>query len=337
MKTQPKKIPTRQAIIDRHQYGKFAVPTEITRTQRIINPPSIEAQKLFKYMIQQSGKHITEDKTHSFFLSDLNDHDGFSHHDRKSLEKLFEQLTAFILVTTTGLNFHIGTMLTEAHSADTLDGKILISYEFGTKFKKMVKDSQLYTIIDASAVFKFKHAHTMQLYDYIAAVYKIPTYKEQKLSLLEFKELLGIPDYRYPDFFELHRKVIIPSINDLNQNVESFSTSYQTIKTGKKVTHIILSWKKTKSKQDQITDQIKQTTENLNSYKPKKDHMKSFHPSKNLDDPWRIHCLNILGIQNFTNFKINFPKWLKYKKLPLDHPNIIQLAKQFAETEYHGT
>lgn len=335
MKTQPKKITTRQAIIDRHKADKFAVPTEITRTREILNPPTLEAQKLFKYMIQQSGKHITEHKTHQFFLSDLNDHEAFAQHNRKSLKKLFSQLLNFAVITTEGLNFSMGTMLQEAHTKDTQDGRILISYEFGTKFIKMVKDSQLFTIIDSSAVFHFKHAHTMQLYDFIASVYKIPTYKSKRFTIREYKKMLGISTTSYPRVPELKRSVIDPTFKDLNEHVESFSASYTTEKTGRKTTHIIISWEKSKPKADQISDQIKQTTENLKSYKKRSiNPMTSFRPTTDLNDPWRIHCQNTLGIKNFSDFKRKFPIWITHKRYTLDHPDIIQLAKQFAETDY---
>ena len=308
MNKQAKKPNTHQAIIDRHQCDKFAIPTEITRTREIINPPTLEAQKLFKYMIQQSGKHITERKIHHFFLSDLNTHKGFAHHDRKSLEKLFAQLGKFIIITREGLNFSLGTMLQEAHSRDTYDGKILISYEFGSMFIKMVKHSQLFTIIDSSAVYHFKHSHTMQLYDFIASIYKMPNYTSQKFTLIEFKKLFGLSKTSYSLFPELKRSVIDPTFKDLNEHVHSFSASYKTIKTGRKTTHILISWKQNKSKTDHIVDRIKQTTENLKSYKKiHDDPMQSFSPKQDINDPWRIHCQNILGIKISLTLKDNFP------------------------------
>ena len=330
---------TLEAMTDRHLQNEWPIPSEIARPLEIENPPTLDGQKLLKYMMFKSGPHLSDrNTTHSFYLSDINDHPGFKHqHNLKSMEKICKQLQKFIVTTRNDIHFDSGVILQHAKSSSNSDGRVVISYIFGEKFIKLVQESEIYTLIDCSSIFYFENKYSMAIYDFIASIYKIQTYHSHKMTLLEFRKMIGLPKDKYPDFSELKRRIIDPSMEDIKSHVHNFSLRYDTERTGMKTTHIEFFFKNLRPQQ---TDNEKAMN---NPFIPAHTDSKSstkfyltfpFDIKEKSNDSWREYCTQKLEIKNYTHFHTQFKMYAKDMKLSLFHPNIQIEVSDFAKQYY---
>ncbi len=330
---------TLEAIKDREQFNEFAIPSEIARPLEIINPPSLDGQKLLKYMMFKAGWNMKKRNfEHSFYLSELKDHPGIKkHYNLKEADALCAQLMNFIATTRDGLHFDKGVMLQYARSNSNKHGRIVITYIFGEKFIRLLEESLIYTLIDCSSVFYFKNRHSMQIYDFVASFHRMRRKSCHEFTLEDFRKLLGLKDSQYSEFAELKRRVLDPTMKDIEKYVSQFSLSYQTERTGKPITHIILYWS-SNCKQEKMEYEIQQ-----NNYIPGESiklsslEFYSSFPSdlnKPANESWREFCTQELNIKSYSHFHGLFKMYIKDTEQSLSDPQIKDIAVKFANEHY---
>ncbi len=327
-----------QVATDRNGHQKTPIPTEIARFDEIQNPPSLIAQKLFQYMVHIASDKIADDTEHSFELKNFKLKDGVSNFTTQDLIRFYSELMKCILISTTiDGNFYMGTLVDLAQSRKNLDGTVTITFRFGTAFRYMASKSTHWTLIDQIAVYRFTHAKTILLYNHIQSLRGLKYKTHKTFSLDELKMVLGFNRTQYSRMSAFRRTCLEPIQLDINSHVKEFKLRFEYIKNNQTITHIRIYWDTPEKRSKQILERTKSITKNLKTHKSAPNPMNSFPNKRGLvDDPWRQHCINVLGIKNFTDFRIKFNKWLKYFNHKNDDPHIIQLAKKFAETDYLG-
>ncbi len=330
---------TLEAMADRHLQNDWPIPAEIARPMEIQNPPKLDALKLLKLMMFKSGPLMAErNKTHTFYLSDINDHPGFKrHHTLKSVDLLCEELMQYIVTTREDIHFDKGVMLQYARSNSNKQGRVVISYIFGEKFIKLVEESTIFTLLDCTSVFYFENRYSMFVYDYVASFYKLKTKRNNKFTLTEFRKMCGIPKDKYPEFSEFKRRVIDPIFEDIALHVGNFSLTYETERTGKPVTHIILSWKENMPQQKMQYDAV-----HKHHNPPPLIHINStkFYESfpndikDHANESWKEFCHSKLNITNYPHFHNLFKMYAKDMNISLYDPFIKNQISIFAKEHY---
>lgn len=332
--------PDTLAVIEQKENtSNIVLPAEICRPIELYDPPSLEGQKLLKFMIKNAGSNITkENYRHDFFLSDLNANPDFNrNYTVRTIEKVLVELMRFRVTLREGTNFSSGVMIQIADSLSTNQGRILITYRFGNQFSILVKQSKMYSVIDSATVYSFTSKHSMPIYDFVNSVYKInKNYTEEKFSLDEFRKMMGIPPEKYPDFNELHRNVLDPAFEDTNPKISDFGWTYKTHKAGKKVSHISIMWVNHKA-QDTMISEANQKPFPLEHWKSATDNQYNYFPinlSDQANEVWQEYALQILRIKQYSKLHEQFVKTLRWRRIEPNVPDIKQLFTEFATDEF---
>jgi len=112
----------------------------------------------------------------------------------------------------------------------------VIEYSFPHQIEEMILNPKIFAKINLVTIKGLKSKYSIALYelaeDYINV--QIP-----KISIVNFKELMGLEENQYPNIKDLKRRVISVAIDEINQSDNiSFTLSYELLKTGRKITHI---------------------------------------------------------------------------------------------------
>ena len=106
-------------------------------------------------------------------------------------------------------------------------------------------------------------AYTIRFYELVC---QYRTIGKREISIQDLRFILNIGD-KYPLFYDFKRRVIEPSIKEINDKTP-MQISYEQKKKGKTVVGIVLKFKE-KPKQAQIaTETLKTTSDSLNTIKP---------------------------------------------------------------------
>ncbi len=342
MSNKQKNSVTMQIAKDRIGQQQTPIPTEIARFDEIQNVPSLIAQKVLQFMIHKAENKLGDYVEHTFILKDLNAKSGVEHFTRSSIKRCFSELIKMIIISNVGNNYFMGGVLDYAHTDDTRSGEIIVTYGFGTKFRKMANMSQQYAFIDQISVYKFHNVPSMLLYQHLVSLINVKGKSHKTFSLEEIKRICGITPDKYPRMAQFKERILEPIKKDFDNNVKQFKISYEYIKTKRAITHVRVFWKRPEVKHVPPTTkvlfatEIKHTTNEV--FKPRQP--LTFYPLLSHAEnhlPWKQHFQKHHGLINYNKFRNEFQKWLTKEDIPNTHPDIFKHAEHFFEILYSNT
>ena len=168
--------------------------------------------------------------------------------------------------------------------------KGVIEYSFPHQIEEMILNPKMFAKINLVTIKGLKSKYSIALYelaeDYISV--QIP-----KISIENFKELMGLKNNQYSNLKDLKRRVINISIEEINRSDNiSFSISYELLKTGRKITHI----KFTTHKKEEVL-QLKDRQKKFYTWKK--------HIIKEYKEQTICNNLTEIGYLKWTYFYIN--------------------------------
>lgn len=241
MSTNPPKatsLPTR--IFDITPYEDEAVKPEeliqISGHQQL----SLNARRSITLLWHNAhSQGIEENKDYTIELDDLS---GTKHKGYEQAEEAVLALMTTILTvqhkdgSTTRVQFLGGN---DMNAADRPAG--VLTYSFDKRLVNILKNSNIWGKISLPVLIALSTKYAISLYEN-AAQWSGLTYKShQRMSLEEFRQLLGVEEGKYAAFGVLNTHVIKPAVQEINA-LAPFSLAVMPVKTGRKVTHIHLSW-----------------------------------------------------------------------------------------------
>ena len=117
----------------------------------------------------------------------------------------------------------------------------VLTYSFDKRLVNILKDSTIWGKISLPVLMALSSKYGVSLYEHVAQWVGLTHKTSQRLSLEEFRTMLGVEDGKYKVFGTLNQAVIKPVIQEINA-LAPFNISLLPVKTGKKVTHIRLGW-----------------------------------------------------------------------------------------------
>lgn len=117
----------------------------------------------------------------------------------------------------------------------------VLNYSFDKRLVEILQDSAIWGKISLPVLMAFSSKYSVSLYEHISQWTGLSRKSHQDMTLVEFRELLGVEDGKYAAFGALNKHVIKQTVLELNA-LASFSVTIVPIKTGKKVTHIRIGW-----------------------------------------------------------------------------------------------
>lgn len=118
----------------------------------------------------------------------------------------------------------------------------MLAYSFDKRLIRLLKDSTIWGKLSLPVLMAFSSKYTISIYENLAQWSGLTHKTSQRMSLEDFRSIVGVEKDKYTtDFGQLNRRIIKPAVLEINA-LAPFNVTILPIKTGKKVTHIRIGW-----------------------------------------------------------------------------------------------
>lgn len=239
---------TTEVAADRaYDQSKTVLPSEVAQGVYMENAPSLRALKLMHLMIGTAGGRMADDALHEMRLSDVRRIDGMAHHDQESLKPLFVELRAATIIhdRPEQSKWTIGGLLDEAtvDYRHELTGDVLISWTFGSTFRRMARDSNHWAILDRQAVFHLGSKYSVLLFQHISSLQNLKHVTSKRFTVAELRAVFGIPEGKMKRFSNFNTWAIKPAIAEINSDLTRLHLTATYHKIGRTVAEVEIAWK----------------------------------------------------------------------------------------------
>jgi hypothetical protein len=239
-------IKTTQVAADRaHDQTKTVLPTEVARGVYMQHAPSLLALKLMHLMIGTAAGRMADDTRHEFRLSAIRNIKGMDNLTRKSVVPLFVELRAATLINDdlTAMRTVIGGLLDEAvvDYRHEVSGDTLITWTFGSTFRRMARDSNHWAILDRQTVFHLTSKYSVLLFQHISSLTNLKHVTSKTFTIPELRAMFGVPDAKHKRFAELNRWTLQPAIAEISQ-LSRLTLTATIHKIGRTAASVEIAW-----------------------------------------------------------------------------------------------
>jgi len=183
---------------------------------------------------------IEENKDYRIPLSDLRS-DG--HHGSEQIRETIRAL----MTTLIEVRDHQGNTETtvqilggnDMFKKDRAEG--VLTYSFDKRLIWILKDSAIWGKISMPVLMAFSTKYAVSLYENVAQRFNLEYKHTETFTIEEFRRVLGVEEGKYGSFGELNKHVIRRALDEVSA-LAPFNIQIQPIKTGKRVTHLVLGW-----------------------------------------------------------------------------------------------
>lgn len=194
--------------------------------------------KVLNLLIKNSWEEISEDKIHCIKKAELK---GL-HKTNRCLEDTMDRLHKSYVVINCIYEGEPSIMrinlIDFTVENERKDGSLY--YSFNNKMRQLIKEAKYFTRLEHTVLRAINSKYGLILYEMIAKREKMRL-KYYKFPLNELRELLGVEPDKHLRFNHFKVKVLDKAIDEVNAK-SPFHVKYSTVKTGRSVSHIMLSW-----------------------------------------------------------------------------------------------
>lgn len=272
---------------------------------------------------------------HNMRLSDVRKIEGMAHHDQESLKPLFAELRSATMIhdKPEQSKWTIGGLLDEAtvDYRHEVTGDVLISWTFGSMFRRMAEDSNHWAILDRQAVFHLTSKYSVLLFQHIASLTNLKHVTSKRFSVADLRAVLGVSEDKMPRFANLKARAIEQAINEINSDLTRLHLTATYHKIGRTVAEVEIAWEVkedlTKVKAEHDRPKVgRKARQNGTAETP----VLSFPASGSIKDtqPWdkiaREHAPKLEGrhTPDLRQLADAFRKWCDGKSINLDASSI---------------
>jgi hypothetical protein len=115
-------------------------------------------------------------------------------------------------------------------------------YRFDPEMIELIRGSGQFAKLDLLVLWSMRSKYVMSLYELIAKRFNLAEVNRQKWPLDKFRDLIGVPEDKYPRFGELNKHVFKPTVDEINFLVPQFSIKLDFEKRNRKVAFVTLTW-----------------------------------------------------------------------------------------------
>lgn len=206
---------------------------------------SLRAQKLWHLLVKASGVKLADDVTHSIPLADLYQ-SGLGHMTlAERIETLRELQTTLVEVRVPSakvkgrMRVVSGALL--AHVARDEDDRGDLEWSFSKALRVVFANSDHWAILSKRAVLAFESRYSLRLYEIVALRAGLEHKASETFDLETLRDRIGVPVGKLERWQDVKAQALEPAIAEVNQ-LAGFTVSYETIKNGRAVAAVKLSW-----------------------------------------------------------------------------------------------
>ena len=206
-------------------------------TVQIGNKIAAQQRKIYNALLHVGREALMYDKKSDLFSMkqiDLKRLCGDNSTNNKQLQEnlkgLMSTIVEFnILKKNNTTKWHATTLLSEASIEN---GRVY--FAFAPTVKKTLLHPEYYVLLDLNIIKGLNSKYAIALYE------NARDYLEEgfpKLDIATFRKLMGVEEDKYKNFADFKKRVIDPSIEEVNQKTD-MSITYELFKEGRRFSHI---------------------------------------------------------------------------------------------------
>lgn len=194
---------------------------------------SLQGGRIFNALIENAVGQLGEDVEHEIAVMKLR---GLTHKGSERVHDSVKALmTTLIEIPTTDKNGLPALMTTQLLMENTItidenDPRAILKYRLTPTIRKIIKDSKRWGRLKGYVVYAFSSKYALALYEAICV--RINLQKDhQFFTVEEFRRLLGVPDGKYREPFNLKKWVIEPAVLEVN-GLSDFMAEIEPVREG---------------------------------------------------------------------------------------------------------
>ena len=327
---------TTQVAADRaYDQTKTVLPAEVAQGVYMQHAPSLSALKLMHLMIGTAAGRMADDTRHEFRLSAIRNIQGMDNLTRKSVVPLFAELRAATLINDdpTAMRTVVGGLLDEAvvDYRHEVSGDTLITWTFGSTFRRMARESNHWAILDRQAVFHLGSKYSVLLFQHISSLTNLKHITSKRFAVADLRAVLGVPEGKLERFSNLSTRAIKPAIAEINSDLTRLTLTATYHKVGRTVAEVEIAWE-VKEDLDKVKSELDRSKVGRKARRDGTAETPAliFPEFGSVKDtlPWdkiaRDHAPRIDGrhVPDLRVLADTFRKWCGEKSIPLDMRNI---------------
>ena len=211
---------------------------------------TLHDRRVLNLLYENAGQRVCDDVLHVMALADLRGTHKGGERVRTSIIRLMQTL---VEIPVTGSNGKPATLRTAllastTTSDDESDPTGEVSYALSKALRDVIKDSTVWGRIQSQVMFAFTSKYALALYELLQKRVNLSHVFSEEFELDDFRKLLGVPDGKLTEFFNLNAKCIQPALLEVN-GLADYGVKLESLKRGKTVYAIKMHWWK-KSRRD---------------------------------------------------------------------------------------
>ncbi len=198
-------------------------------------------RRIYNMLIDNAWDTITEDRIHEISKQELG-HSKHKSYDRigESIERLMGAM-AKVRINQNGEKAFLRVQLLGPNTEQTRkDG--VISYTFSKQLRDIIHDSQIFARLQREVMYQLSSKYSLVLYEMIQKRGNQRFIREQAFEVDELRDILVQPG-KLTSWINFRNKALDPAVREVSA-MSDFHVSYDVRKQGRKITHVILKWRR---------------------------------------------------------------------------------------------
>ncbi len=207
-------------------------------------------RRIYNMLIDNAWDAITDDRIHEISKQELG-HSKHKSYDRigESIERLMGAM-AKVRINQDGETAFLRVQLLGPNTEQTRkDG--VISYTFSKQLREIIRDSQIFARLQREVMYQLSSKYSLVLYEMIQKRGNQRFIREQAFEVDELRDILVQPG-RLTSWINFRNKALDPAVREVSA-MSDYVVSYDVRKQGRKITHVILKWRRKDERAAQAT------------------------------------------------------------------------------------
>jgi hypothetical protein len=242
---------------EQHEGGELVEPRELVEAPFAAGQsPSLSARRTLLLMVATAATHGFAEQVYRLTKRELRQ--GHESNDR--IGALLDEVIS-IRFEIPGLSSRGRSAIVKAHlfeeiTEETDDGNTAwVEFEFSRRARALFGGSQVYAVLNRTALLAFEGKYAVTLYQ-LGCLYAGRRDPCVKLTVLELRQKLGVPEGKYSDWAQLRRKVLEAAKVEVDQ-LAHFQVSIKEHREGRRVVAVTLGfWRKEDRAIDAAADEL---------------------------------------------------------------------------------
>ncbi len=234
METPPRALKVRRSASSVLKPGELVDIVELKKL-------TMNDRRIYNMLIDNAWDTITEDRVHEISKQELG-HSKHKSYDRigESIERLMGAM-AKVRIKQDGEIAFLRVQLLGPNTEQTRkDG--MISYTFSKQLRDIIHDSQIFARLQREVMYQLTSKYSLVLYEMIQKRGNQRFIREQAFEVDELRDILVQPG-RLTSWINFRNKALDPAVREVNA-MSDYNVSYDVRKRGRKITHVILKWRR---------------------------------------------------------------------------------------------